>query len=86
MYYAQAIPNCDVYNVLQLKIRTAADTWFVGSEKTYKAYLFNDSDYGVTVFHDRELALQVVKEAEKHRRKITKDDISEDIKKLLENK
>ncbi len=67
VYYARAIPTCQIYEVIQLKIRTVNDSmkFFVGVDKDSKhAFLFNFSDLGECVFTDREDALNFVNIAE----------------------
>ena len=47
------------------------ETYFVGLEKfTKQAFLFNYSDIDKIIFHDRNKALKIVKEAEKNKDKI----------------
>ena len=74
VYYARIIENVGIYDVLELKIRTVADTYFVGTEKRSKhAYLLSNSYLNETVFTDRGKALKVVKEAEKNKKEISKE-------------
>lgn len=74
VYYGRVVPNNDIYDVLELKIRTVEDTWFVGTEKATKhAYLFGFTNLGKYVFKDRKDALAYVKEAEKHRVKVSQE-------------
>lgn len=66
IYYARIFPKTGTFDVLDLTIRTVADTWFVGIEKKYKqAFIFNYSDIDNVVFLDRKDALKKVLEAEK---------------------
>ena len=74
VYYARVIENVGIYEVLELKIRTVADTYFVGTEKRSKhAYLLNNSYLNETVFTDRAMALNIVKEAEKNKKEVSKE-------------
>ena len=67
VYYAQCLNFCAVFEVLELKIRTVEDNWFVGIENKEKhAYLFYDKAIGKEIFFDRKEALDVVKAAEKN--------------------
>lgn len=69
VYYARVIPNI-LYEVCELKVRTVEDTYFVGLEnRTKHAFVFNNDNLNKTVFYDRKIALQIVKEAEKNRTK-----------------
>ena len=70
VYCARIAPLVDTYEVDELRIRTVADTYFVGTEKdSRQAFLFSVNDMGRVVFQDRESALALVKEAEKNGRK-----------------
>lgn len=72
LYYARIIPNAGIYDVLEIKIRSIYDTYFVGIEKFEKqAFLFNYSDIDKTIFKDRTKALDLVKEAEKNKKNIS---------------
>ena len=72
VYYARIIKNVGIYDVLELKIRTVADTYFVGTEKNSKhAYLLSNSYLNETVFYDRKQALKIVKEAEKNKKEVS---------------
>ena len=74
IYYARIIPSTDVYEVLELKIRTITDTYFVGTEKATKhAYLLGNSYLDKLAFKDRRKALNVVKEAEKNKKEVSKE-------------
>ena len=70
VYWARIAPLVDTYEVDELRIRTVADTYFVGTEKdSRQAFLFSVHDMGRVIFQDRESALALVKEAEKNGRK-----------------
>jgi len=65
LYYARILPSVRIYEVCEIKIRTVEDTWFVGIEKREKhAFLFSYSDIGKSIFFDRNVALDKIKEAE----------------------
>ena len=71
VYYARIFPKTNTFEVLELMIRTIADTWFVGIEKRDKqAFLFNYTDIGNIIFSNREEALEKVLEAENELPKI----------------
>lgn len=76
VYYAQCLSTAGIFEVLELKIRTVEDNWFVGTEKREKhAYLFYDKELGRTIFFDRNEALEIVKDAEKDYRSKHVDEI-----------
>lgn len=71
VYYARIMPNIGIYEIIELKIRTVKDTYFVGTEnKTQHAYLFGYSCLEKYVFVNRKDALKLVKEAEKNNKQI----------------
>lgn len=66
IYYARIFPKTRTFDVLDLTIRTVADTWFVGIEKKDKqAFIFNYPDIGNVIFLNRKDALKKVLDAEK---------------------
>lgn len=70
-YYARIIPSAGIYDLLEIKIRSVYDTYFVGIERRDKqAFLFNYSDIDKILFEDRKIALKVVKKAEKNKKEI----------------
>ena len=72
VYYARIQPTLGVYEVLELLVRVVEKGWFSAMDKRDKrVYLFADKDLHKTVFADRKEALTLVKEAEKHKRKLT---------------
>ena len=72
VYYARIQPTLGVYEVLELIVRVVENGWFSAMDKRDKrVYLFTDKDLNKTVFADRKEALTLVKEAEKHKRKMT---------------
>ena len=65
VYYARIMPTVETYDLLELRIRTVEEDWFVGTENhTQHAFMFNINDLGVKVFKNRNEALEIVKEAE----------------------
>ena len=79
LYYARIMKTVDVYEILELKVRTAEDTYFVGTNKdTKQAYLLSNSYLNKIVFENRKDALKVVKEAEKNRKAISNEKYYED--------
>ena len=72
VYYTRIFPTVGLYEVCDLKVRTVEEDWFCATEKrTHKAFLFSYKDIGVTVFKDREQALELVLEAERHKKPIS---------------
>ena len=75
VYYARVVPACDIYEVLQLSIRTVKDDWFVGVDTTTRqAYPFDNKDIEVLIFSDKKSAEEIMKAAKKKFgvRKLTK--------------
>lgn len=85
-YYAQIIPSCDTFNVIEVKLVSVRDTYFTGMDKRdKKMYLFNNSDLNDIVFKDRLEALTKVNDEEtKHKTKKT-DEMYEYVSHMLEN-
>lgn len=74
MYYAQILPPVGVYNVLEMHVSTLYDTYFACSEKREKhRYLFNYTDINKTIFYDRSVCLEKVKDAEAHGKKVSNE-------------
>lgn len=74
VYYARIIKEVGMYEILELKLRTVTEDYFVGTDKDTKhAYLFNNSSIGKTVFTDRKDALKLVKEAEKNKKTVSEE-------------
>lgn len=70
-YYTRIIPNAGIYDLLEVKIRSVYETYFVGIERRNKqAFLFNYSDIDKILFVNRKIALKAVKEAEKNKKYI----------------
>ena len=74
IYYARIIPNVGIYEVIDLKVRMIKEDWFSATEKrTHKAFIFSDKDINVTVFTEREQALELVLEAERNKKPISNE-------------
>lgn len=70
LYYTRIIPNCGIYDVFEVKVRSVYDDYFVALEKRDKhAFLFYYNDINKRVFRDRKVALKIVQEAEKNKKK-----------------
>lgn len=77
LYFARILPPS--FNLYELKIRTIADTYFVGTDKRTKhAFLFSYHDIGKSVFLNRSDALELVKKAEVRYKEEHKDDVVND--------
>lgn len=71
LFFSRIIPNCGLYEILELKIRTVMPTYFAGSDmRTKQSFLFDYGEINKTVFKDRKEALRVVKAAEKNKREV----------------
>ena len=81
VYYARIFESVGMFEVIDLKIRTVEDTWFVGTEqRTKQAFLFGMNAIDKTVFLDRQQALDLVLDAQEKYKKTHKDkDKEEDI-------
>lgn len=76
VYYARIIESSNIFDVLELKIRTVQDNWFVGIEKRDKqAFLFLNTDIGVKIFLNRNDALEKVTEAEENKKVVFDDEL-----------
>lgn len=74
VYYTRILPSSNIYDVLELKIRTVEEDWFVGIEKRDKqAFLFQNTELNKTVFKDRNKALKKVKAAESNKKEINNE-------------
>lgn len=79
VFYARIAESVGMYEVIDLKIRTVEDTWFVGTEqRTKQAYLLGMNSINNTVFLDRQQALELVIEAQENSKKQNKDSIGND--------
>jgi len=67
VYYARILDTVGLFEVIDLRIRTVEDDWFVGIEdRTKHAYLFSNNALNKDIFFDREEAVNKVKIAEKN--------------------
>ena len=74
IYYARIMPTLGIYDVCELKIRTVADTYFVGMDKRDKrAYLFSYNAVGKCIFSNRKDAVEKVIAAEENSPKVSKE-------------
>lgn len=79
VYWTRIIPKMGIYDVLDLKLRTVEDDWFVGTDKhTKQAYLFGNSAISDTVFMERKDALTRVHNAEKNKIEIDNETFYEE--------
>ena len=75
VYYTRILPSSNVYDILEIKIRTVEDNWFVGIEKRDKqAFLFHNADIDKTVFTNRNKALEIIKQAELNKKELKNDE------------
>ena len=80
VYFARILPSLGIYDVLELCVRTVYEAWFTALDKRDKrAYSFNFTQHEKQFFFDREMALKIVKDAEKYKvsRTFTKDNSEE---------
>ena len=74
IYYARIMPILGIYDVCELKIRTVADTYFVGTDKRDKrAYLFSYNAVGKYIFSNRKDAVEKVIVTEESSPKVSKE-------------
>ena len=74
LYHARVHKSLDLYDLDELKVRTVADTYFVGVEKhTKRATLLPYSAIGDTVFFNRSEALDKVKKMESDKVEISNE-------------
>ena len=71
VYYARIMPSLGIFDVYDLKVRTVADTYFVGMEKRdKKTYLLPYSAIGEYVFTNRKDAVDKATIAEENNKKV----------------
>lgn len=79
IYFARTHPEVGIYEVLELHVRTVAEQYFVGTDvKSSQAFLFNYEDLNKIVFYDRQKALELVLEEEKHKKIISDETFYEE--------
>ena len=79
IYYARIMPTLGTYDVCELKIRTVADTYFVGTDKRDKrAYLFSYNAVGNCIFSNRKDAVEKAIVAEESSPKVSKETFYEE--------
>lgn len=62
VYYCEVVPNCSLYEILDLTIRTVGENYWVGvDEKTKQAHMFTPDMIDVYVFRHRSDALEALK-------------------------
>ena len=62
IFLCDVVPNCNVYEIIELTIRTVGDGWYVGTdEKTKQAHLFQNDMIDKYVFKFRTDALEALK-------------------------
>ena len=74
VYYARIMPNLGIFDVYDLKIRTVADTYFVGTDKRdKKAFLLPYSAIGEYIFVSRKDAVDKAIVAEENAPRVSKE-------------
>lgn len=76
VYYARVHHATGIYEVCELHIRTVYPDsgTFVGvDEKSRQAFILGFNEFDESIFDNREDAVDVVREAEKRRKKLTVD-------------
>ena len=62
VYMCDVVPNCSIYEVFELTLRTVEDTYAVGVDKKSKqAYMFTPDMIGDYVFNHRIDAVDALK-------------------------
>lgn len=62
VYYARIMKIHNVYDLLEIKIRTVNEDYFAGIyERTKQTFLFSKKDLGKTVFEKRYEALEYLR-------------------------
>lgn len=62
LYYARILPSVGIHELIELKVRSIGEDWFVGCDiKSHAAYIFNNKDLECIVFTERRSALLLVK-------------------------
>lgn len=61
VYMCIVVPNCDIYDVLGLTIRTAMYNWAVGVDNhNHQAFIFTENMVGEYVFKEHTLAQEAI--------------------------
>jgi len=75
LYYARALDTVGIFEVVDLKVRTVEEDWFVGVDnKTKQAYLFSNNALNKDVFFTRSEAVCKAEDAEKNCKKKVSDE------------
>lgn len=62
VYWARILPTHGIYDLIELKIRTVEDFYFVGTDKnTKQAYMFRTHAIYDTIFYERSQALEKIR-------------------------
>ena len=79
VYYARIMPNLGIFDVYDLKIRTVADTYFVGTDKIdKKAFLLPYGAIGEYIFVSRKDAVDKAIVAEENAPRVSKETYDEE--------
>ena len=74
VYWGRTHPETGIYEVCELRVRTVYPECFVGVDQDSKrAFILDYDECDATVFEDRRLAVNLVKEAEKKKKEFTVD-------------
>ena len=66
VFFARTIPSVDIYETLELTIRSSGDDWVIGVDSsTRQAFPFSKSEVETFLFSTKAEADEVVKEAKK---------------------
>ena len=78
VYFARVIHQTGVYEVCELHVRTTYPESFVGVDKNSRqAHIISYGLCDVSVFEDRDEAVKIIREAEKHKEQLTTE-VSDD--------
>lgn len=63
VFFVRAIPSVDIYEVIELTIRSSGDGWAVGVDSdTKQAFSFHTEDFETLLFNSKKEAEEVLKE------------------------
>lgn len=66
VFYTRIIPTADIYDLLEIKLRTVEDTYIVGCDaKDHTAYLISEIEAETCIFTSRKDALDKIREEKK---------------------